>query len=69
MMLVPWNDAIIKIAPRRACFTEADRLARSTRDLLNTINVIIKAEAEFRSLVDAVRHDHAAWQAIRIQRI
>ena len=33
--------------------TRLDRLARSTRDLLNTLDAVTKAEAEFRSLGDA----------------
>jgi DNA invertase Pin-like site-specific DNA recombinase len=33
--------------------TRLDRLARSTLDLLHTVDVITKAEAGFRSLVDA----------------
>jgi DNA invertase Pin-like site-specific DNA recombinase len=33
--------------------TRLDRLARSTRDLLNTLDVITKAGADFRSLADA----------------
>ena len=32
--------------------TRLDRLARSTRDLLNTLDTIAKAEAGFRSLSD-----------------
>jgi DNA invertase Pin-like site-specific DNA recombinase len=33
--------------------TRLDRLARSTRDLLNTLDVVSKAEAKFKSLHDA----------------
>src|SRR6516165_1790361 len=33
--------------------TRLDRLARSTRDLLNTLDAITKAGAGFRSLADA----------------
>src|SRR5262245_55965624 len=33
--------------------TRLDRLARSTRDLLNILDTISKAEAKFRSLADA----------------
>ena len=33
--------------------TRLDRLAGSTRDLLNTLDAITKAEASFRSLADA----------------
>jgi DNA invertase Pin-like site-specific DNA recombinase len=32
--------------------TKLDRLARSTRDLLNTLDAITKVGASFRSLVD-----------------
>ena len=33
--------------------TELDRLARSTRDLLNVLDAVSKAGAGFRSLADA----------------
>ena len=33
--------------------TRLDRLARSTRDLLNVLDAISKAQADFRSLADA----------------
>jgi DNA invertase Pin-like site-specific DNA recombinase len=38
--------------------TKLDRLARSTRDLLNTLDTIAKAGASFRSLGDG-------WQTLR----
>ena|SRR5215469_12976786 len=39
-----------------------DRLARSTRDLLNTLDAIGKAGASFRSLADQWGgYDHATW--------
>jgi DNA invertase Pin-like site-specific DNA recombinase len=41
--------------------TRLDRLARSTRDLLNTLATITGKEAGFRSLADAwARHDDGA---------
>ena len=42
--------------------TRLDRLARSTRDLLNILDGISKAGAKFRSLADAwAGHDYPAW--------
>jgi DNA invertase Pin-like site-specific DNA recombinase len=39
-----------------------DRLARSTRDLLNTLAAIAAAGATFKSLGDPLgRHNHSAW--------
>jgi DNA invertase Pin-like site-specific DNA recombinase len=40
--------------------TRLDRLARSTRDLLNTLATITAKGAGFRSLNDACRHHHRA---------
>jgi len=42
--------------------TRLDRLARSTRDLLNVLDEISKRGAGFKSLKDKLgRHHHAAW--------
>ena len=43
--------------------TQLDRLARSTRDLLNTLATITERKAGFRSLGDtwAVDADRAGW--------
>ena len=44
--------------------TRLDRLARSTRDLLNVLDTIGKAGAGFKSLADTLgRHYDAAWKA------
>jgi DNA invertase Pin-like site-specific DNA recombinase len=44
--------------------TKLDRLARSTRDLLNTLDAIGKAGAAFKSLGDSwCRHNHTSRQA------
>src|SRR6516164_3071454 len=40
-------------SPHAQCVCKLDRLARSTRDLLNTLDVIGKAGATFKSLADA----------------
>jgi DNA invertase Pin-like site-specific DNA recombinase len=42
--------------------TRLDRLARSTLDLLHTVEAITKAGAGFRSLAVGGQH-HAPWQA------
>jgi DNA invertase Pin-like site-specific DNA recombinase len=43
---------------------QLDRLARSTRDLLNTLAAIAAAGAGFQSLDESlVRHHHSAWKA------
>jgi len=43
--------------------TRLDRLARSTRDLLNMLATISDKGAGFRSLADAWdRYDYAAWE-------
>jgi DNA invertase Pin-like site-specific DNA recombinase len=42
--------------------TRLDRLARSTRDLLNTLAAVTGRKAGFRSLGDAwAEHHHGAW--------
>ena len=41
----PWSDVLL--------VTRLDRLARSTRDLLNVLDAVAKAGAGFRSLADA----------------
>jgi DNA invertase Pin-like site-specific DNA recombinase len=47
--------------------TRLDRLARSTRDLLNTLDAVAKKGATFKSLLDTWadghlgRHDDAPW--------
>ena len=44
--------------------TRLDRLARSTRDLLNVIDAVTKRGAGFKSLKDSwARHHQRAWQA------
>src|SRR3974377_1285249 len=43
-----------------------DRLARSTRDLLNTLDAIGKAGASFRSLADTLANTHPANGALRV---
>jgi DNA invertase Pin-like site-specific DNA recombinase len=56
--------------------TRLDRLARSTRDLLNTLDTIAKARAGFRSLGDAwadttTAHGldaHRAWRPAEFER-
>ena len=40
--------------------TRLDRLARSTRDLLNVLHALAERGAKFRSLYDPVRHLDAA---------
>jgi DNA invertase Pin-like site-specific DNA recombinase len=55
--------------------TRLDRLARSTRDLLNILDTIAKAGAGFRSLGDAWGDNdgarsldaHRAWRACRVR--
>ena len=41
--------------------TRLDRLARSTRDLLNILDTIAKAGAGFKSLTDTCGHHDCAW--------
>ena len=43
--------------------TRLDRLARSTRDLLNSLAAITEKKAGFRSLGDAWADHHGAWAA------
>ena len=44
--------------------TRLDRLARSTRDLLNTLDTVAKAGAAFRIPQRCLgRHHHGPWQA------
>jgi DNA invertase Pin-like site-specific DNA recombinase len=44
--------------------TRLDRLARSTRDLLNVLATVAERGAGFRSLADSHdRHDLPAWEA------
>ena len=45
--------------------TRLDRLARSTRDLLNILGTITEKGAGFRSLGYLGRHHHAPWPAHR----
>ena len=50
----PWLKRLRPLAPGDVLLvTRLDRLARSTRDLLNILDQISKAGAKFRSLADA----------------
>jgi DNA invertase Pin-like site-specific DNA recombinase len=43
--------------------TRLDRLARSTRDLLNVLDAVAKRNAGFKSLADGLgRYHHRAWE-------
>src|SRR5262245_31660453 len=48
----PMNGFVVRIALRQQV-TRLDRLARSTRDLLNILHTVSKAGAKFRSLTHA----------------
>ena len=51
--LEPWDTTVV---------TKLDRLAGSTRDLLNTLATIGEAGARFKSLGDLGGHYHSTWK-------